>query len=105
MTDYCTQNATEADFNAMALGCGICVEVDDGEGNISVVPSSYLISLDRIGPITMQTGVDDNGDPIYVTYPEYYTNIRFMCEPTEEQVTALTACSIDPSQPQYRTWA
>lgn len=96
MTDYCTQNATEADFNAMALGCGICVEVDDGEGNISVVPSSYLISLDRIGPITMPDGT---------VYPEYYTNIRFMCEPTEEQVTALTACSIDPSQPQYRVFA
>jgi hypothetical protein len=96
MTDYCTMNATEADFNAMALGCGICVEVDDGEGNVSVVPSSYLISLDRIGPITMPDGT---------VYSEYYTNIRFMCEVTEEQATALAACSVDPSQPQYREWA
>ncbi len=96
MTDYCTKNATEADFNAMALGCGLCVEVDDGEGNISVQPASYLILLDRIGPITLADGT---------VYPEYYTNIRLLCEPTEDQVAALAACSIDPSQPQYRVWA
>jgi len=96
MTDYCTKNATEADFNTMALGCGLCVEVDDGEGNISVQPASYLILLDRIGPITLADGT---------VYPEYYTNIRLLCEPTEEQAAALAACSIDPSQPQYRVWA
>jgi hypothetical protein len=95
MTDYCTQSATEADFNTAMLDCGLCVEVDDGEGNLSVQPASYLILIDRIGPITI-------GD---VTYPEYYTNIRLLCDPTEDQAAALAAISIDPSQPQYREWA
>lgn len=94
MTDYCTMNATEADFNAVMLGCGLCVEQEDEEGNITVVPASYLVLIDRIGPITM-------GD---ITYPEYYTNVRLLFEPSEEQNAALTAVSIDPSQPQYRTW-
>ena len=90
MVDYCTQSATEEDFNTMALDCGLCVETEDG----NVVPASYEVLIDRIGPITM-------GD---VTYPDYYANIRLLVEPTEEQVTALSACAIDPSQPQYRVW-
>ena len=90
MTDYCTQTPTEQDLDLILLRCGLCVETDDG----SVVPASSNILLDRIGPITM-------GD---VTYPDYYANIRLLVEPTEEQVTALSACAIDPSQPQYRVW-
>lgn len=90
MTDYCTQTPTEQDLDLILLSCGLCVETDDG----SVVPASSNILLDRIGPITM-------GD---VTYPDYYANIRLLVEPTEEQVTALSACAIDPSQPQYRVW-
>ena len=87
MTDYCTMNATEVDFNAVMLGCGLI----NADGN----PASYLVLLDRIGPITM-------GD---ITYPEYYTNVRLLFEPSEEQDAALTAISIGPSQPQYRVWA
>ena len=88
MMDFCTKSATEADFNTMALGCGLI----DAEGN----PASYLTLIDRIGPITLSDGTE---------YPEYYTNVRLLCEPTAEQVTALSACAIDPSQPQYRVWA
>ena len=87
MTDYCTQSKTEANFNKVMLDCGLI----DADGN----PASYLVLIDRIGPITL-------GD---VVYPEYYTNVRLLLEPTEEQNAALTAISIDPSQPQYRVWA
>jgi hypothetical protein len=96
MTDYCTQNVDEDAFNDMMLACGLCVEVDDGEGYITVEPASYQILIDRIGPITLANGT---------VYPEYYTNVRLLLAPTDEQAAALTACSIDPSQPQYRTWA
>ena len=92
MTDYCTQNVDEDAFNAMMLGCGLCVEDEDG----NVIPSSYQVLIDRIGPITMPDGT---------VYPEYYTNVRLLLEPTEDQVTVLSACAIDPSQPQYRVWA
>lgn len=95
MVEYCTQSATEEDFNTVVLDCGLCVEVDDGDGNITVQPVSYLTTIDRIGPITMPDGT---------VYPEYYTNIRLMFEPTPEQDAALTAISIDPSQPHYRTF-
>jgi len=106
--DYCTKNDTEADFNAMMLDCGLCVEITEGEGEDAVtyvVPASNLVLIDRIGPITMQTGVDEDGNPVFVTYPEYYTNVRLLMEPTDEQDMALSAISIDPSQPQYREWA
>jgi len=104
MMDYCTKSATEAEFNDLMLGCGLFVEVDDGEGNVSVEPVPFTMSLDRIGPITIQTGVDENGDPITVTYPEYYTNIRVTTGLTDEQKAALDSISIDPTQPQYREW-
>lgn len=90
MTDYCLQNADEAEFNQLMLMTGLGVEDEDG----NVVPASYEVLIDRIGPITM-------GD---ITYPDYYTNVRLLFEPSEEQVTALAPFAIDPSQPQYRNW-
>ena len=95
MMDYCTKSATEAEFNALMLGCGLLVEVDDGEGNISIQPIPFTMSLDRIGPITLADGT---------VYPEYYTNIRVTTGLTDEQTAALTSISIDPTQPQYREW-
>lgn len=91
MTDYCLQNADEAEFNQLMLMTGLGVEDEDG----NVVPASYEVLIDRIGPITM-------GE---VTYPEYYSNLRLLFEPSEEQVAALAPFTIDPSQPQYRVWA
>ena len=88
MTDYCTKTPTEADFNAVMLAAGLI----DEEGN----PASYTVLIDRIGPITMPDGT---------VYPEYYTNVRLLFDPTEEQDAALKAISIDPSAPQYRVWA
>ena len=95
MIDYCLQNADQAELDGLLLLTGLGVEVTDEDGNKSVQPANSNVLIDRIGPITM-------GD---VTYPDYYANIRLLVEPAEEQVTALSACAIDPSQPQYRVWA
>jgi hypothetical protein len=92
--DYCLKNADEAEFNKLMLDTGLCVEVTEGE-DTTIVPASYEVLIDRIGPITL-------GD---VTYPEYYTNLRLLFEPTEDQVAALTPFIIDPSSPHYRVWA
>ena len=96
--DYCLKNADEAEFNKLMLATGLCVEVTEGEGKeavTTIVPASYEVLIDRIGPITI-------GD---VTYPEYYTNLRLLFEPTEDQATALAPFIIDPSSPHYRVWA
>jgi hypothetical protein len=95
--DYCLKNADEAEFNKLMLATGLCVEVTEGEGKeavTTIVPASYEVLIDRIGPITM-------GE---VTYPEYYTNLRILGLLNEEQVKAIDPFTIDPSQPQYRTW-
>jgi hypothetical protein len=92
--DYCLKNTDEAEFNKLMLATGLCVEVTDGE-DTTIVPASYEVLIDRIGPITMND----------VTYPEYYTNLRLLFEPTEEQTAELTPFVIDPSAPHYRTWA
>jgi hypothetical protein len=94
MTDYCLKNTDEAEFNQLMLDTGLCVEVTEGE-DTTIAPASYEVLVDRIGPITMND----------VTYPEYYTNLRLLFEPTEEQTAELTPFVIDPSQPHYRTWA
>jgi hypothetical protein len=92
--DYCLQNVDEAEFNQLMLDTGLCVEVTEGE-DTTIVPASYEVLIDRIGPITMND----------VTYPEYYSNLRLLFEPTEDQVAALTPFIIDPSSPHYRVWA
>jgi hypothetical protein len=97
MTDYCLKNADEAEFDKLMLATGLCVEVTEGEGKeavTTIVPASYEVLIDRIGPITMDE----------VIYPEYYTNLRILGLLNEEQVKAIDPFAIDPSQPQYRTW-
>jgi hypothetical protein len=98
MIDYCLKNADKAEFDTVMLATGLCVEVSEGEGKEAVtiiVPASYEVLIDRIGPITI-------GDK---TYPEYYTNLRLLFEPTEDQSKVVSQYAIDPSQPQYRVWA
>ena len=97
-TDYCLKNIDEAEFDALMVSLGFCVDTDDG-----VVPASYEVLIDRIGPITIW---DYNVEPPTETvYPEYYTNLRLLFEPTEDQATALAPFIIDPSSPHYRVWA
>ena len=106
MTDYCLQNIDEAEFNQLMLDTGLCVEVTEGEGEdavTTVVPADYTVLIDRIGPITIwDYSVEP---PVSTTYPEYYTNLRLLFEPTEEQATQLALFAIDPNSPHYRTWA
>jgi hypothetical protein len=94
MIDYCLKNADKAEFDTVMLATGLCVEVTEGE-DTTIVPADYMVLIDRIGPITI-------GE---TTYPEYYTNLRLLFEPTEEQTAELTPFVIDPSTPHYRTWA
>jgi hypothetical protein len=102
MTDYCFKNTDEAEFNQLMLDTGLCVEVTEGE-DTTIVPASYEVLIDRIGPITIW---DYNVEPPTETvYPEYYTNLRLLFEPTEDQATALAPFIIDPSSPHYRVWA
>lgn len=105
MTEYCLKMDTDEQFDDLMLDTGLGVEVEDEEGLVTVEPASYLILVDRIGPITMQNGVDENGDPVTITYPEYYVNLRILQEVTEDQDAALSVYAIDPSQPQYRKFA
>lgn len=91
MIDYCLKNKDQAEFDGLMLLTGLGVEDEDG----NVVAASPEVLIDRIGPITM-------GE---VTYPEYYSNLRLLVEPTEEQVEALAPFAIDPSSPHYRVWA
>ena len=93
MIDYCLKNTDEAEFNQLMLDTGLCVEVTEGE-ETTIIPADYTVLIDRIGPITI-------GE---TTYPEYYSNLRLLFQPTEDQATALAVYAIDPSQPQYRTW-
>ena len=105
-TDYCLQNIDEAEFNQLMLDTGLGVEVTEGEGEdavTTVVPADYTVLIDRIGPITIwDYSVEP---PTETVYPEYYTNLRLLFEPTEEQTTQLAVFAIDPSAPHYRVWA
>ena len=97
MTDYCLKCVDQAECDAALLAAGLIDE--DG------LPVSSEVLIDRIGSITKVTGVDANGDPVFITYPEYYVNLRLLFEASEEVATALLPLLIDPSTPQYRVWA
>ena len=97
MTDYCLKCVDQAECDAALLAAGL---IDD-EG----LPVSYEVLIDRIGPITKATGVDENGDSVFITYPEYYVNLRLLFEASEEVAAILLPLSVDPTQPQYRVWA
>ena len=105
-TDYCLKNSDEAEFNALMVSLGFCVEVTEGEGEdavTSIVPASYEVLIDRIGPITIwDYSVEP---PTETVYPEYYTNLRLLFEPTEDQAAQLALFTIEPGSPHYRVWA
>ena len=103
--DYCLQNATQEEFDTLMVSTGLGVEVADEEGNTSVQPSSYQVLFDRIGPITINDGVDKKGKALTTTFPEYHTNLRVTYPLTEEQDTALAPFTLNPANPHYRVWA
>ena len=104
--DYCLKNSDEAEFNALMVSLGFCVEVTEGEGEdavTAIVPASYEVLIDRIGPITIwDYSVEP---PTETVYPEYYTNLRLLFEPTEDQAAQLALFTIEPGSPHYRVWA
>ena len=108
MIDYCLKNTDEAEFNQLMLDTGLCVEVTQGEGEeavTSIVPADYTILIDRIGPITMQTGTTKKGVPVISTLNEYHVNLRLLFAPSEELLAALDPFIVDPGETQQRVWA
>lgn len=67
--------------------------------------ASERVLIDYIGPITRQTGVDGNGDPIMQTIPDYHANLRLLDGAAEAQIAALAGVTIAPPNAPYRVWA
>jgi hypothetical protein len=101
MTDYMLRTDTEAQMDDALEAAGLLVEVDQGEGEIALmpVPGCYV---DRIGAIPPSYDIDGNivrpGDN------RYHANIRVTFELTEEQVEALPTFTPTPGIP-YRVFA
>jgi hypothetical protein len=101
MTDYMLRTDTEAQMDDALEAAGLLVEVDQGEGEIALmpVPGCYV---DRIGAIPPSYDIDGNivrpGDN------RYHANIRVTFELTEEQVAALPTFTPTPGIP-YRVFA
>jgi hypothetical protein len=91
---------TEAQMDDALEAAGLLVEVDQGEGEIALmpVPGCYV---DRIGPIPAV--VDEEGVIVRPGDPRYHANIRATIELTEEQVEALPTFTPEPSVP-YRVF-
>jgi hypothetical protein len=101
MTDFMLRTDTEAQMDDALEAAGLLVEVDQGEGEIALmpVPGCYL---DRIGPIPAQ--VDEEGVILRPGDNRYHANIRVTFELTEEQVEALPTFTPTPGIP-YRVFA
>lgn len=102
MEQYCLQNATQVEFDNLMLTTGLCVLVEDNEGNEIIVPASEQVNIDRIGPITIwDYSVEP---PTSVTYPEYHTNLLVTFPLSDAQKSALAPFIVEPKPPQYRVW-
>lgn len=102
MEDLCLQNADQAEFDDLMLLTGLCVLVDDDEGNTIILPVQG-VDIDRIGPITIWDY--EVSPPTSVLYPEYHTNILTSFPLSDEQRTALAPFIVDPGSNRYRVWA
>jgi len=101
MTDFMLRADTEAQMDDALEAAGILVEVDQGEGEMVLMPVPHC-ALDRIGPIPSQ--LDPEGEVIAEGDPRYHANLRVAFEMTEEQVDALPTFAPEPGVP-YRVWA
>jgi hypothetical protein len=101
MSDYMLRTDTEAQMDDALEAAGLLVEVDQGEGEIALmpVPGCYV---DRIGAIP--PSYDIEGQQIKAGDPRFHTNIRVTFELTEEQVEALPTFTPTPGIP-YRVFA
>ena len=101
MTDYMLRTDTEAQMDDALEAAGLLVELDQGEGEIALIPVSGCY-VDRIGHIPPSYNIE--GQQIKAGDPRYHVNIRLMFELTEEQVEALPTFTPTPGIP-YRVFA
>ena len=87
MIDLHLKAATQDAMDALLKAAGL---IND-EG----YPVDYTMALDRIGPVV------SNG----VEIPDYHANLRFMLDPTQAQLDALSSITIEPPSQPYRVWA
>jgi hypothetical protein len=101
MTDYMLRTDTEAQMDDALEAAGLLVEVDQGEGELVLmpIPGCYV---DRIGAIPAK--LDPEGEIIRPSDNRYHANIRVTFELTEEQVAALPTFTPTPGIP-YRVFA
>ena len=101
MIDFMLRTDTEAQMDDALEAAGLLVEVDQGEGEMILmpVPGCYV---DFIGPIP--PSYDIEGQQIKAGDPRFHTNIRVMFELTEEQVSWLPTFTPTPGIP-YRVFA
>jgi hypothetical protein len=101
MTDFMLRTDTEAQMDDALEAAGLLVEVDQGEGEIALmpVPGCYV---DRIGPIPAQ--LDPEGEVIRPSDTRFHANIRVTFELTPEQIEALPTFTPTPGIP-YRVFA
>jgi hypothetical protein len=92
---------TEAQMDDALEAAGLLVEVDQGEGEIALIPVPGCY-LDRIGPIPAL--VDEEGIIVKPGDSRYHANIRVTFELTQEQVAALPTFTPTPGVP-YRVFA
>lgn len=91
MNTYYLKADTEAELMGALDAEGLCIT--DEEGNVSYYGQCGDFTLDWIGTITEQTGVDENGDPIFTTIPGVHCNVY-----SEEALPAsLVALGVYPT--------
>ncbi len=101
MTDYMLRTDTEAQMDDALEAAGLLVEVDQGEGEIALMPVAGCY-VDRIGPIHAR--VDEEGIIVKPGDSRYHANNRVTFELTEGQVEALPTFTPTPGIP-YRVFA
>lgn len=97
MIDVTLRAETRKALDAALTAAGLI----DEEGQ----PTSEHVLIDYIGPITRQNGVDESGEPISETIPDYHANLRVMVDLTDDQVKALGDVTLPPPNRPYRVWA
>lgn len=98
--DYLLKTNTEFDMDTALEAAGLLVEQDIGEGELVLLPI-VGVTVDRIGSIPPQYGIDGN-----IEKPEnsqYHANLRVNFELTEEQISALPIVDPPPAIP-YRVF-
>jgi hypothetical protein len=101
MTDFMLRTDTEAQMDDALEAAGILVEVDQGDGEMVLMPVPHC-AVDFIGPIPPT--LDEDGKVTSPGDQRYHTNLRVAFELTEEQVDALPTFTPEPGVP-YRVWA